>query len=400
MIEQLFELVKDSDFRVRNHVSELLPVIIQRLRRYKQLTPQTTNNLSSFVSENLLNFETFFINLKDQHAGDDEIELQLTRILYMISNFLMNVNDKNQLFGLIFAIKILVRKFSPLQYAKAWKEFNVLNVLLSFVSKSSSIALDVSCQCDMLEVISTLIGSNVVLFGSSSDYNEFLLHILKILNIFGHLITGIKPLMIPKSKSKDIFTSSKELAMINSLGFFSNDHFYLKLYLVLKSSYESYRMTINQSAEVKLKQLLHVALKSLQTLLELKVMTKDHMKLLEEIVNYMNQLIYFQPEDCIVTTKVLLKFLFKRNFTNRKEDLETIRDLAEKGDATTVFEMFENFSSFDSSEIAQENNFEHSIKQFDPLVIQGLRLFPKSPAKLQAAILDMLCQLLEFNGES
>lgn len=134
-------------------------------------------------------------------------------------------------------------------------------------------------------------------------------------------------------------------------------------------------------------------------MLELKIMTKDHVRFLEEIVTYMVQLHSFQPEDCIVTTKVLLKFLFKRNFINRKRDLQAIIDFAEKDDAAGVFESFENFSSFDSVEIVQENNFEHSIKQFDPLVIQGLRLFPKSPAKLQSSIVDMLCQLLEFNGE-
>lgn len=400
MVKQLFELIKDSDFRVRNHVSELLPVIIQRLCRHKLPAAKSKNNLVAFVNANLLDFEAFFIDIKDQQNGDVETELQLTRILYTISNFLMNVNDKNQLFGLIYAMKILVRKFSPLQYAKAWKEFNVLNVLLSFVSRNSGIALDVSCQCDMLEVISVLIGSNGVLLASSSDHNEFLLHILRILNIYGHLVTGTKPLIIPKTKGKDIFTSSKELAMINSFGFFSNDHFYLKLYLVLKSSYESYRMTINQSAEVKLKQLLHVSLKSLQTLLELKIMTRDHVKLLEEIVHYLNLLISFQPEDCILTIKVLLKFLFQRNFINRKEDLSAISNLAEKGDAAAVFEMFESFLSSDTAEVVLENSFEHSIKQFDPLVIQGLRLFPKSPAKLQAVILEMLCQLLEFNGES
>lgn len=400
ILEQLFELIKNSDFRVRNHVSELLPVVIQRLCRVEPVTGRNKNYLLSFVNENLLCFESFFIDMRDQQIGDYETGLHLTRILYTISNFLMNVYDKNQLFGLIYAMKILVRKFSPLQYAKAWKEFNVLNVLLSFVNKHSGIALDVSCQCDILEVISALIGSNGVLLSSPSDYNEFLLHILKIINIYGHLVTGTKPLIIPKTKSKDIFTSSKELAMINSFGFFSSDYFYLKLYLLLKSSYESYRMTINHSAETKLKQLLHISLKSLQTLLELKNMTKDDAKLLEEVVHYLNQLTSFQPEDCIVTTKILLKFLFKRNFANRKGDLEVIRGLAEKGDATAVFGMFENFSSLDLTEIVGENNFEHSIKQFDPLVIQGLRLFPKSPAKLQAAILDMLCQLLEFNGES
>lgn len=355
----------------------------------------TSNNLKSFLNANLLDFESFFIDLKNQNDGEAEIELQLTRVLYIMTNFLMDVKDKNQHFGVIYALKILARRFSPLQYAKAWKEFNVLSVLMSFMNKNPGIALDVSCQCDMLEIIAALIGANGVLNLPSIDHNEFMLHILRILNIYSHLVTGSKPLIVPKQKSKDIFTSSKELAMINSFGFFSNDHFYLKLYLVLKSSYESYRMTINQDAEVKLKQLLHVTFKSLQTLLELKLMTKDQVKLLDETVQYLNQLISFQTEDCVVTTKILLKFLFQRNFINRKSDFDSVRGLAEAGDAIAVFEKFENFSTFDAAEVVSV--FESSIKQFDPLVIQGLRTFSKSPAKLQATILDMLCQLLEFN---
>lgn len=384
---------------MRSHVCELLPVIIMNLSRNEKLSVEGNISSFSFVKENLLDYEGFFIDLKDRRNGDKEIELQLTRILYIATNSLMKVNDKNQLFGLIYALKILVKNFSPLQYYQAWKEFNLFNVLLSFVSRNFGIALDVSCQCDMLEVISALIGANGVLLSTSPDYNEFTLHVLRILNIYGHLVSGAKPLIIPKTKSKDIFTSSKELAMINSLGFFTNENFYLKLYLVLKSSYESYRMTINISSELKLKHLLHTALKSLQTILELKVMSTDHVKLVEESVGYLNQLIFFQPEDCIVTTKILLKFLFKRNFVNRKSDLDTISDLTVKGDITAVFEMFENFLTFDPVDVVRENNLESSIKLFDPVVIQGLRLFPKSPAKLQAIVLEMLCQLLEFNGE-
>jgi hypothetical protein len=141
----------------------------------------------------------------------------------------------------------------------------------------------------LLEVVSTIIGANVV-SGSSTEFTEFLHHLMRILNIYGHLLSNAKPLIVPKQKSKESFTPSKELAMINSLRFFSSDHFYLKLYLVLKNSFESNRRTINQDAEVKLKQLLHVTFKSLQTLLDSKVMLTEHVKLLEETVGYLNHI--------------------------------------------------------------------------------------------------------------
>jgi hypothetical protein len=170
----------------------------------------------------------------------------------------------------------------------------------------------------MLEVISTIIGAYVV-SGSSTEFTEVLHHLMRILNIYGHILSNAKPLIVPKQKSKDIFTPSKELAMINSLRFFSSDHFYLKLYLVLKNSFESNRRTINQDAEVKLKHLLHDILKSLQTLLESKVMLTEHMKLLEETVGYLNQLLTFQQQDCIVTTKILLKFFYLKEICQEKK---------------------------------------------------------------------------------
>jgi hypothetical protein len=98
-----------------------------------------------------------------------------------------------------------------------------------------------------------------------------------------------------------------------------------------------------------------------------------------------------------VTTKILLKFFISKKFVKRKSDLDGIKSSAVSGDTATVFEKFESFSSFDTIEVVRENDFENSIKQFDPLVIQDLRLFSKSPAKLQGKILDMLCQLMEFN---
>ena len=297
IINQLYGLIKDNDFRVRSHVSDLLPGFILSLCNNDNKKVQITNNLSSFVNENLLNFEAFFYDLKDQITPENSVEVQLTKVLYILTNFLLDVKHKNQHFGVIYALKILVRTFSPLNYTKAWREFNILSVLISFMNKNPGIALDISCQCDMIEVIGSLIGAGL----TSPESNEFLLHLLRILNIFGHLLTNTKPVVVPKQKSKDIFMSSKELAIINSLGLFSSDHFYLKLFLVLKNSFESFRMTINKDAEVKLKQLLHVTLKSLQTLLELRTMTADHVKVLEETVQYLNQIIAFQPADCIVT---------------------------------------------------------------------------------------------------
>lgn len=73
--------------------------------------------------------------------------------------------------------------------------------------------------------------------------NDFLGHVLKILNIFEHLFVNTKPLIIPKGHKADIFLGAKEVASMNNIGFFGNENFYLKLYEILKSSYQNYKVS-------------------------------------------------------------------------------------------------------------------------------------------------------------
>ncbi|CAG9807296.1 unnamed protein product [Chironomus riparius] len=393
--QQLFILIKDNDFRVRNHSSESLSDWILYLTEHREYSQQNEDksSLKQFVEQNLIKSEALIINLSNDH--NPYVELKLSTVLYELSNLLMEIKDKNQQFGTIYAIKVMIRKFSPSSYGAVWKEFNILNILLSFINKNPGIALDISCQCDMLEFISSLIAVECLNTGNVKDSNnEFIKHLMKILNIYTHLISNMKLVIIPKTMG-DLFISTKEHPFVNNYGHFSSDHFYLKFYLVLKSSYDSYRMTINPEAEVKLRQLLHFVMLNLQILLESRLMVKTDNELIEEIVGYLNHLIGFQPKDSIMTTKVLLKFLFQRNFHNRKSDIDEVSNAAVISDTKTVFEKFEIFSTFDSVLVTQ--NSDNLIKLFDPLVIHSLRLFTKSNAVLQTKVLDMLCQLLEFN---
>ncbi|CAO1418775.1 unnamed protein product [Diamesa serratosioi] len=398
IMNQIFQLMKDNDFRIRNQACNVLPKLILQLANH-QLEETNCNNLEIFVKMNVLNFDAFFIDVAPKWQFNKSIEFELAKVLYQISNCLIEFKDKNKQFGLIFALKILIKEFDPLTYIRIWREFNILNILLNFVNRNMGIALDLSCQCDMLEVCSALVAAENIMQPHAINTESFLVHLVKIINIYGHLVSNTKPLIVAKSqKSKnDLFASNKELAIINSIGFFSGDPFYLKLYLILKSSYESYRITMNKESEQKLKQLLHISLKSLQTLIEFATVTKDSQKMLEEVVRYLVQLIHFQPEDCVTTTIVLTKFLFQRNYLKCLINCDKMRVAASASDGAKVFEMFEEYTTFDAGELMRDKSFEHSIKCFDPVVIQSLRLFSKAHAVLQSLILDMLCQLLEFN---
>lgn len=372
-------MIRDPDFRVRNYASEALATYINNASQMKTTSP--SSGLISFYEKHIAQND-LLMNLNCDI--DKNIERELSRILYTLTNFLMDLKEKNHQFGVIYAIKILIKNYPPSKFTKVWKEFNIYQILTSFINFNSSIALDVSCHCDMLEIIQALTAAD------KEVKDELLKHLMKVLSIFAHLVNNLKPLVVAKGKT-DIFTTSKELAIINSFGFFTSDHFYLKLYLVLKNSYEIFRMTINQDAEVKLKKLLHLTFECLQIILELKSACKDDVKLVEEIVRYLNQIFAFQPDDCIITSKVLLKFVFRKNFAWTRYEMEKIEEAARNGNSSLVFDYANNLTSGDFI-------FDDSlIKAFDNVVIQSLRLFSKSPAKLQRDVLDLLCQLLEFN---
>jgi hypothetical protein len=99
---------------------------------------------------------------------------------------------------------------------------------------------DVSARCFFFILgfsTSSTLSTNIV-----HDVQRFLQHILKILNIFYHIFSHTKPILLPKGQKRDIFIGAKELNLINNIGYFGNEHFYLRFYRILKSSYESYKV--------------------------------------------------------------------------------------------------------------------------------------------------------------
>lgn len=78
----------------------------------------------------------------------------------------------------------------------------------------------------------------------SNKYIKILLsHIVKMLNVFHHVYTNQKPLFVPKGQKSDLFIGSKELQLLNSMGYFGNDYFYLNLYRTLRVSFDAYKVS-------------------------------------------------------------------------------------------------------------------------------------------------------------
>lgn len=94
-MKQLFQLMKDNDFRIRNQACNALPKFILQLAD-RHLEPTNCSNLETFVRMNVLKFDAFFIDVAPKWTFNKSIEFQLAKILYQMSNCLIEFKDKNQ----------------------------------------------------------------------------------------------------------------------------------------------------------------------------------------------------------------------------------------------------------------------------------------------------------------
>lgn len=74
--------------------------------------------------------------------------------------------------------------------------------------------------------------------------DQVLVHVMKILNIYYHLITQQKPQLFVKVQKSDLFANAKELALVQSVGYFGSDYIYIKLYNILRSANDSYKVSV------------------------------------------------------------------------------------------------------------------------------------------------------------
>lgn len=89
----MLNLIKDNDFRIRKHASQSLPVFIKKLSNYKIAPYQ--HPLQGFAQENI--FDVISIPMNVNRVADTKLELMLAKMLYKLSNTLLNIEDKNQL---------------------------------------------------------------------------------------------------------------------------------------------------------------------------------------------------------------------------------------------------------------------------------------------------------------
>ncbi|XP_036323038.1 uncharacterized protein LOC118736962 isoform X2 [Rhagoletis pomonella] len=215
--------------------------------------------------------------LPQRHRAEEE--KLLAKVLYRMTNKLMELEDKNAQFGIIYALKMLLQDFNFIDYQRAWMEFNFIEICQRFSYYNYATAVDLSCQNDLIDVTGKLMAGYMLASTLTADQPErtlqlqldqLLVHVMKILNIYYHLITQQKPLLFVKVQKGDLFANAKELTLVQSVGYFGSDYVYIKLYNILRSANDSYKITINQESGRLLISLLRTCLNTLSLCIELR----------------------------------------------------------------------------------------------------------------------------------
>ncbi|XP_065372443.1 uncharacterized protein htt isoform X2 [Calliphora vicina] len=386
-IQNLKLLINFLDYSIFNDMSPALRCLLNP-RREQQTDILTSLDGSSSASSSSSSYQATLSSSSFNVAlpNREEIETVLAKVLYRLTNSLMSLKDKNMQFGIILCTKYLLTYFSFADYSCAWNEFNFMEIFVKLSQYNYNTAVDLTCQSDLIDVSSKLIVGSLIFqpdVHANRDTNLSLLkHTIKIINIYYHIFTNQKPLIMAKSQKVDLFSNAKELAITQSIGYFGNEYVYIKLYQTLKSAYDNYKITINEEAGSKLISLLKTCLNSMSACIEMlpheaaaiaynvggsggggggsniaksatdvnavlfpnampaggasmaaattitsttaaasaasATVCNSVLKLIEETLQYLTKVINYAPEESIACLRQLLKYLFARNYGNRQ----------------------------------------------------------------------------------
>lgn len=360
--------------------------------------------------------------------GEEPHNRSLNECLFHLSNLLLELESKDQHFGVIRALAGLIRSCDPVTHRSSWNELNLLEVTLSLTTKLYSTGSDILCQTELIPICTQLLVGRCADDKSNQLIQPLCDHNMKILSIYHTVLQGRRPVFIPKGHKNDIFTNSKEVLLLNSRGYFGNDYFYLKIYKTVKVLSESYKINVDNEIDSKFLTLLKVTLASTADILEVLNTGDDvtsQIKLVEEVLLYLPAFLHFATVETIECVRRLLRYSFSWNFASRREKYEefmlanataddTLKKLRQFDVCDQPNASMASYSTVTSSPrtgqkilnaLVQSKSAEESpvhgsqgmIKLFESTVIQSLRLFTKSDATVQATILKLICQVIALN---
>lgn len=434
-ILHIYDLLRCNDQRVRNTAADaLVSLCMENLKEFPECNDAEL--LDYLIEERIFsNLPTPLCHISKM-KNNQLSNKSLNECLFKLSNLLLELESKDQQFGVIRALGGLMQKFDPISYHKVWNELNLLEVIISLTTKFYSTGSDILCQCDLIPICTQLMISRYIdtyhneKFEKCKELIDPLCdHNMKILCIYHTVLHKHRPVFISKGQKSDIFINSKELMLLNSRGYFGNDYFYLKIYKIIKVLNDSYKINVNNEIDEKFLTLLKVTLSSMAALLEIINTNGDmttQIKLVEELLQYLPSFLHHAPVETIECVRHLLRYSFSWNFANRRNKYEEF--LSNSLSNHDIFEKLRQFDVCDqpikssitnlnivtssprtgqkilnalvSSKLNEDKPVHFGqgmIKLFETTVIQCLKLITKSDAIVQAAILRLICQVIALN---
>ncbi|XP_060528068.1 huntingtin [Cylas formicarius] len=505
----LLLLLQDYDQRIRtasaNAVAEIVKkfyyddfcpkdsVVVAKAIEYCKLylTSLSTRKLDTHN----LNIRHFMENMPTPysyiaHEGCDRLEFTLSKIVSNLYISVLKSSSKHFIFGCVEALSMLSTRYPCTVYRRAWTNLkaskssnsvgvvssevpDLLSLCINFLTGSAHV-YDIRFQIHVISLAANLFaGYSVCKIEPPTDMKPYLWHmfsdksfrslceqyltfIMKLLNIFHHVINDITPVSIPnktslphlpapstispikrrksdlEKKQTQAKASEKDEKKTCEIGSFVQSQHYMKIFENLRNSFANYKISLEPEASEKFVDLLKNTLNALSVIMEVATLN-EFGRMAEEILTYMKSTFTMDPNSTMQCVQQLLKCLFDTNLTaNLSSVLQEIksRDEAPKNcglfynlfqnpydDIASSIEMLRNNSKIDydgdytimgylhrpglksivSISKASDKTLADYIRIFEPMVIKSLKQYTvTSDVRLQSRVLQLLNQLVQL----
>ncbi|CAH1990108.1 unnamed protein product [Acanthoscelides obtectus] len=408
----LFELLDDSDQRVRtaagNAIVKIIPQLYFAEYRVREDAVTTkavlqTENLFECLKEsgsdtsvnrkNFIRQMPFPFNEMLQKPCR-RIEFSLSKILVKLCNFVLTSTSKHLISGSLETLSYLSKTYPCTVYRHAWctKDFkkteditketlpDLLKMCVNMFASSTHI-YDIQTHMKVLDLTANLYAGNSLaligphvdseftplvwaMFSSESFGNlseQYLTHIVKLLNIFNHVLNELTPLppqsktilpslppaanlspikrrksdldkkMLTTLKSEKDERNERRDGMKSTLGSFVQSSHYMRVFEGLKGAFMNYKMSLDTESSHTFVDLMVATLRNISVLMEVGSLT-EFSRVSEDILSYFRSTFTVKPSATVEGVQQLLKCLFGTNLaaniaelsTNRKEDDEIV----------------------------------------------------------------------------
>lgn len=502
----LFILLNDSDQRVRASAASAIVLIIPYLfyeeylldelvpttkalidlemmtHNPKNLELDTDVNKKHFVSHMPFPFNKLFEQI------NSKTDFSLSKIICKLFGIVLTATSKNLLSGCIEVLSLLSNTYPCTVYRSSWSTYDfqinndiktpdLLEFCISLLINSVQV-YGMQNHINILNLASNLYAGHsltllkpINLESTEASWHmfeneafvdiseQYLHHIIKLLNIFHHVLNDLQPLhpqykpVLPnlpaptnlsplKRRKSDLDKKTVTLKLDkeervekkdikSNVGSFMQSVHYMKIYDSVKASFINYKISLDSASSKTLLEFLSTILRSLSVLLEIGSLT-EFGKLAEEILGYFRSTFVIDAPTTVEAVQQLLKCLFGTNLVANLLEF-SVPKYEEKGSergfyqqviqkpfnaVSWLIQSLNNTGRHDFEDDSTVMGYLHRtnskrrsinlnrtsditlanyIRIFEPMVIKSLKQYTMtSNVKLQCQVLQLLSQLVQL----